>query len=180
MAADYRKAIRVLTVTMSDTRKRSNDESGRALVEELVNGGMKHVRHVILREEPRFLQELVRSVSTDNAAEAVVITGGTGITPRDTTYEALHEIYEKEIVGFGETFRRLSWEQMGPHALLSRASAGVVNECLVFSLPGSTRAVRLGVRELIVPILSHAVDLATGSSTHIPTHPPPPPGSAPE
>ena len=172
--------IRVLTVTMSDTRKRSNDESGRALVEELVAGGVKHVRHVILREEPRFLQELVRSVSTDNAADAVVVTGGTGITPRDTTFEALREIFDKDIVGFGETFRRLSWEQIGPHSILSRASAGVVNECLVFSLPGSTRAVRLGVRELILPILGHAVDLAMGRSTHVPTAPPPPyssPGS---
>jgi molybdenum cofactor biosynthesis protein B len=165
--------VRVLTVTMSDTRKRSNDESGRALVEELVQGGVKHVRHVILKEEPRFLQELIRSSSTDNAADAFVITGGTGITPRDNTYEALREIYEKEIVGFGETFRRLSWEQIGPHSILSRASAGVVNECLVFSLPGSTRAVRLGVRELILPILEHASDLAAGRTTHFPSHPPP-------
>lgn len=160
--------VRVLTVTMSDTRKRSNDESGRALVEELVAGGAKHVRHVILKEEPRFLQELVRSVSTDNAADAVIITGGTGITPRDNTYEALEEIFDKHLIGFGETFRRLSWEQIGPHAILSRASAGVVNECLVFSLPGSTKAVRLGVRQLILPILTHAVDLAAGRSTHVP------------
>jgi molybdopterin adenylyltransferase len=167
------KQIRVLTVTMSDTRKRANDESGRALVEELVQGGVKHVRHVILKEEPRFLQELVRSASTDNAADAFVITGGTGITPRDNTYEALREIYEKELIGFGETFRRLSWDQIGPHSLLSRASAGVVNECMVFSLPGSTRAVRLGVRELILPILEHAVDLAAGRTTHVPHAPPP-------
>jgi molybdenum cofactor biosynthesis protein B len=173
------RAIRVLTVTMSDTRKRSNDESGRALVEALTCAeGVKHVRHVILREEPRFLQELVRSVSTDNAADAVVITGGTGITPRDQTYEALQEIFDKDIVGFGETFRRLSWEQIGPHSILSRASAGVVNECLVFSLPGSTRAVQLGVDALILPILHHAVDLAMGRSTHVPSKPPAPPSSA--
>jgi molybdenum cofactor biosynthesis protein B len=159
---------------MSDTRKRSNDESGRALVEELVRGGVHHVRHVILKEEPRFLQELVRTASTDNAADAFVITGGTGITPRDNTYEALREIYEKELVGFGETFRRLSWDQIGPHSILSRASAGVVNECMVFSLPGSTRAVRLGVRELILPILEHSVELAAGRATHIATKPPPP------
>jgi molybdenum cofactor biosynthesis protein B len=174
-----KRVIRVLTVTMSDTRKRSNDESGRALVEEMTSSeGIKHVRHVILKEEPRFLQELVRSVSTDNAADAVIITGGTGITPRDQTYEALQEIFDKDIVGFGETFRRLSWEQIGPHSILSRASAGVVNECLVFSLPGSTRAVRLGVRELILPVLHHAVDLAMGRSTHVPTKPPAPPSSS--
>ncbi len=159
---------------MSDSRKRSNDESGRALVEDLVAGGVKHVRHVILKEEPRFIQELVRSVSTDNTADAVVITGGTGITPRDNTYEALLEIYDKHLIGFGETFRRLSWDQIGPHAILSRASAGVVNECVVFSLPGSTKAVRLGVRELILPILQHAVELAIGRSTHVPSMIPPP------
>jgi molybdopterin adenylyltransferase len=170
-----RGAIRVLTITMSDTRKRSNDESGRALVEELGEDGIKHVRHVILKEEPRFLQELVRSVSTDNAADAIVITGGTGITPRDQTYEALHAIFDKHIVGFGETFRRLSWDQIGPHSILSRATAGVVNECLVFALPGSIRAVRLGVKSLILPILRHAVDLAAGRSTHVPTQRPPPP-----
>jgi molybdenum cofactor biosynthesis protein B len=171
--------VRVLTVTMSDTRKRSNDESGRTLVDELTRGGVKHVRHVILKEEPRFLQELVRSSSTDNVADAIVITGGTGVTPRDNTYEALRQIYDKELIGFGETFRRLSWEQIGPHSILSRASAGVVNEVLVFSLPGSTRAVRLGVRELILPILDHAVDLAAGRATHVPTRPPPPgPSSA--
>ena len=164
---------------MSDTRKRSNDESGRALVEELVAGGVKHVRHVILREEPRFLQELVRSSSTDNAADAVVITGGTGITPRDTTYEALLEVYDKHLVGFGETFRRLSWEQIGPHAILSRASAGVVNECLVFSLPGSVKAVRLAVKSLILPVLAHAVELAIGRSTHVPSMVPTPPPSGP-
>ena len=159
---------------MSDTRKRSNDESGRALVEELVAGGVQHVRHVILKEEPRFLQELVRSATTDNSADAVVITGGTGITPRDTTYEALDEIFDKHLIGFGETFRRLSWDQIGPHSILSRASAGVVNECIVFSLPGSVKAVRLGVRELIIPVLRHAVDLAVGRSTHVPSMMPPP------
>jgi molybdopterin adenylyltransferase len=169
MSTEERPPIRVLTVTMSDTRRRSNDESGRILVEEVTAAGVTHVRHVILREEPRFLQELVRSVSTDNVAEAVIITGGTGISPRDTTYEALHEIFDKNLIGFGETFRRLSWDAIGPHALLSRASAGVVNECLVFSLPGSPAAVRLGVRELILPILGHAVDLALGRTTHPPS-----------
>src|SRR5690348_10872340 len=104
------RQIRVLTITMSDTRKRANDESGRVLVEAVIEGGLTHVRHVILKEEPRFLQELVRSVATENQAECVIITGGTGITPRDRTFEALDEIFEQRIVGFGEAFRRLSWD----------------------------------------------------------------------
>ena len=168
------RQIRVLTITMSDSRKRANDESGRVLVELLVAGGLKHVRHVILKEEPRFLQELVRTVATENQAECVIVTGGTGITPRDRTFEALDAIFEQRIVGFGEAFRRLSWDAIGATAILSRASAGVVNECLVFSLPGSVRAVRLGVEQLILPVIEHAVDLAAGRSTHVHTQPPPP------
>src|SRR5262249_45521409 len=124
MAADSPShPLRVVTVTMSDTRKRANDESGRVLVEELVGAGCKHMTHTILREEPTYLQELVRQVAINNAAEAIIITGGTGITPRDRTYEALNEIYDKRIDGFGEAFRRLSWEQIGPHTMLSRATA---------------------------------------------------------
>lgn len=166
--------IRVLTITMSDTRKRANDESGRVLVEGVIEGGLKHVRHVILREEPQFLQELVRTVASENQADCVIVNGGTGITPRDRTFEALDAIFDKRIIGFGEEFRRLSWDQIGPHSILSRASAGVVDGCIVFSLPGSVRAVKIGVTELILPVIEHAVELALGHSTHVPTKPPPP------
>jgi molybdenum cofactor biosynthesis protein B len=168
---------RVLTVTMSDTRKRQNDESGKLLVELVTGAGLHHVRHVILKEEPRFLQELVRSIGTDNAADAIVVTGGTGITPRDRTTEALDEIFDKRMDGFGEAFRRLSWDAIGPHAILSRASAGVVHGCVVFSLPGSRRAVELGMNKLILPTLHHAVDLAAGRATHVPESSPELPSS---
>ena len=168
-----RAKIRVLTITMSDTRKRANDESGRVLVETVLEGGLTHVRHVILREEPQFLQELVRTVASENQADCVIINGGTGITPRDRTFEALDAIFEKRIIGFGEAFRRLSWDQIGPHSILSRASAGVVDGCVVFSLPGSVRAVKIGVAELILPVIEHAVGLALGHSTHVPANPPP-------
>jgi molybdenum cofactor biosynthesis protein B len=156
---------RVITVTMSDTRKRENDESGRLLVELLVGAGLQHVRHVILKEEPRFLQELVRTTGTDNAAEAIVVTGGTGISPRDRTVEALDEIFEKRLEGFGEAFRRLSWDSIGPRALLSRACAGVVHQMMIYALPGSPKAVELGVKELVLPTIHHAVELATGRAT---------------
>ncbi len=163
---------------MSDTRKRANDESGRTLVDAVVAGGLTHVRHVILKEEPKFLQELVRTVASENQAEYIIVNGGTGITPRDRTFEALDEIFDKRMDGFGEAFRRVSWEQIGPHAILSRASAGVVDGCVVFSLPGSVRAVKLGV-ELILPVVSHAVDLALGHATHVAATgvPPAPPSS---
>jgi molybdopterin adenylyltransferase len=157
--------IRVLTVTVSDSRKRETDDSGKALDEALSGAGFQIVRHVIVKDEPTFLRDLIRLTSNNNDADAIVLTGGTGITPRDSTYEALEAVFDKHIVGFGEVFRRVSFDEIGPHALLSRATAGVCNECLVFSLPGSTKAVRLGVK-LIIPILRHAVDLATGRQTH--------------
>jgi molybdopterin adenylyltransferase len=158
--------VRVLTVTVSDSRKRETDESGKALDRELTEAGFKVIRHVIVKDEPEFIRDLVRLTANGNEADAIILTGGTGITPRDNTYEALEGVFEKRIEGFGEAFRRISFDEIGPHSILSRATAGVYNECVVFSLPGSTRAVVLGVRKIIVPVLQHAVDLACGRSTH--------------
>jgi molybdenum cofactor biosynthesis protein B len=167
MADEKKRApLRILTVTVSDSRKRATDEAGRRLDDELRAAGFQVVRHVIVRDEPEFIRELVRAAANDNEAEAVVLTGGTGITPRDQTFEALESIFEKRIDGFGEVFRQLSFKQLGPHAILSRATAGVVNQCVVYSLPGSTGAVELGVKELVIPTIEHAVELATGRATH--------------
>jgi molybdenum cofactor biosynthesis protein B len=160
------KRIRVLTATVSDTRTRANDESGKLLTELLREAGYEIVRHVIVKDETPFIQELARAVADDNEADAIVLTGGTGIAKRDCTHEALEAILEKRLDGFGEAFRRLSWDEIGPRAILSRAIAGVVNRCVVFSLPGSTAAVRLGVTKLISPVLAHAVDLAQGRTKH--------------
>jgi molybdenum cofactor biosynthesis protein B len=161
--------IRVVTVTVSDTRTRANDESGRVLAELLREAGVEVGRHVIVKDEVAFLQELVRSVADDNESDAIILTGGTGIAKRDQTHEALEAILEKRLDGFGEAFRRLSWEEIGPRAILSRATAGVVNGCLVFSLPGSVNAVKLGMTKLILPTLAHAVDLVQGRTQHRPS-----------
>jgi|HubBroStandDraft_1064217.scaffolds.fasta_scaffold624364_1 molybdenum cofactor biosynthesis protein B len=157
--------LRILTVTVSDTRKRETDESGKALDRELVSGGFQILRHVIVKDEPDFIRDLVLLTANGNEADAIVFTGGTGITPRDNTFEALEAVFQKKIVGFGEAFRRISYDEIGPHSILSRATAGVYNECVVFALPGSTNAVLIGVK-LIIPVLRHAVDLASGRSTH--------------
>jgi molybdenum cofactor biosynthesis protein B len=172
MADDTPKApLRVITVTISDSKKRANDEAGKALDEELRGAGFQVARHVILRDEPEFIREFVRGVANDNEAEAIVMTGGTGLNPRDQTFEALESILEKRIEGFGEAFRRLSFDDIGPNGILSRATAGVYNQCVVYSLPGSKRGVLLGVRELIIPTLRHTVDLAVGRETHTPGRP---------
>jgi molybdenum cofactor biosynthesis protein B len=169
-----RSSLRVITVTVSDKRKRIVDEAGKAVDDELSNAGFKVIRHTILKDEPEFIRTFVNGIANGNEAEAIVLSGGTGITPRDQTFEALEGIFEKRIDGFGEAFRRLSYDEIGPHAILSRATAGVVNQCIVFSLPGSTRGSILGIQKLIIPTLEHAVDLATGRETHTSGFPPAP------
>src|SRR5205085_10408223 len=134
-------------------RTEADDTSGKALREELA--AFDILRHDIVPDEPELIVSLIRGAGVD----AVVLTGGTGIAPRDRTYEAVSAVFDKTLDGFGEAFRRLSWEQIGPRAILSRATAGVVGTKIVFSLPGSEKAVRLGAKELIAPVLAHAVDL---------------------
>jgi|GEM_PF-432994 len=153
--------VRVVTVTVSDTRTAADDEGGRTLDAALRGAGFVVLRHHIVKDEPAYISELIASLS-ETECEAVVLTGGTGVAPRDQTYEAVERVLEKRMDGFGEAFRRLSWDEIGPASILSRAVAGVVNRTLVFALPGSVRAVRLGVEKLIVPVLAHAVDVATG------------------
>jgi molybdenum cofactor biosynthesis protein B len=155
---------RVITVTVSDTRTAADDLSGRALAEELA--AFTLVRHVIVPDEPEQILAIIREVLEKDEADAVVLSGGTGIGPRDRTFEAIEALFDKRLDGFGETFRRLSWDQIGPRALLSRATAGTIGTRLVFSLPGSEKAVRLGARELIAPVLTHAVDLLHGRTAH--------------
>jgi molybdopterin adenylyltransferase len=154
-----RNAITVLTVTVSDTRSAGDDESGRRLRALLAEAGYALAEHHIVRDEPEELVALFATVAEQNLADAVITTGGTGIAPRDRTYEALEPLFEKRLDGFGEAFRRLSWEQVGARSVLSRAIAGVIGGRFVAALPGSPRAVELAVRELVVPLLGHAVAL---------------------
>ncbi len=155
-------STRVVTITVSDTRTVADDTSGTLLQDELRNAGCTIVRHAIVPDEPnRVRAEILRAIDHD-AADAVVSTGGTGIAPRDLTYEAVVSLLDKTLDGFGEAFRRLSWDEIGARAILSRAVAGTHGRALIFCLPGSTKAVRLGVTQLIVPVLGHAVTLAKG------------------
>jgi len=145
-------------VTVSSTRSRTDDVSGTTITD-LVEGADHEVVHRTV--VPDDVAEISSAVEDALAADVdvVVVTGGTGITPDDVTIEALRPLFQREIPGFGEEFRRRSTDQVGLAGLLSRATAGVVDETPVFALPGSENAVRLGVTDLILPQLDHLLHL---------------------
>ncbi|AUX41330.1 molybdenum cofactor biosynthesis protein B [Sorangium cellulosum] len=161
-----RSPVRVATLTLSDTRSLDDDEGGKLLGDLLKRAGFAVVSHAVLREEPALLQEAIAQIARAGSADAIVTTGGTGIAPRDRTIEALAPLFEKTLDGFGEAFRRLSWDAIGPNAILSRAAAGVVGGLVVIALPGSPKALELAVAQLIGPVLGHAVALASGKGGH--------------
>ena len=158
--------IRVAAITVSDTRTAADDEGGARLRERLEAAGFVVPVRQIVRDEPEELRAAIARVCDEDLADAIVTTGGTGIAPRDRTYEAVCALLEKTLDGFGEAFRRLSWDEIGPRAVLSRAVAGTVGRCLVVALPGSTNAARLGARALVAPVLEHARDLLNGKTGH--------------
>jgi molybdenum cofactor biosynthesis protein B len=157
-----RSHVRVATVTVSDTRTTSDDAGGKLLRELLSTAGFTLAAHAIVLDEPAALRAAIEDGVA--AADAVVTTGGTGITPRDQTYEALDALLEKHLDGFGEAFRRLSWDAIGPRAILSRALAGVYRQRVIVALPGSPAAVELAITDIVAPVLVHAVALASGRS----------------
>jgi molybdenum cofactor synthesis domain-containing protein len=116
--------VRIATITLSDTRTAEDDEGGKLLRERLAAAGFEVVSHAIVREEPEAMRAAVQALCKDAGVDAIVLTGGTGISPRDRTIEAIAPLFEKTLDGFGEAFRRLSWDEIGPNAMLSRAIAG--------------------------------------------------------
>lgn len=149
--------ISCFVVTMSDTRNTDTDTSGRTIVELLEQAGHRVIGREVLRDEPVETSALVRRVAADGEARVIITTGGTGIARRDSTYEALAGMFDKTIVGFGELFRMLSFQEIGSAAMMSRATAGTVNGCALFVLPGAEHAVRLAMTRLILPELGHVV-----------------------
>lgn len=154
----HRKApafVGVAIVTVSDTRTEADDTSGR-LARELVEKAGHTVRDVrILKDEPALVRDAVRELAARPDVRAVILNGGTGISRRDRTYEAVASLLERRLDGFGELFRALSYQEIGSSAMLSRAVAGLVGGTVVFSVPGSTAAVRLALERLVLPELGH-------------------------
>jgi len=157
--SDHRKTavanVRCAVLTISDTRALETDVSGRTIVELLEEAGHIVAKRQILRDEPIDVHDAV--VAQLGGVDALITTGGTGITSRDSTYEAIAGLLEKRLDGFGELFRALSYQEIGSAAMLSRATAGVARGTAVFILPGAENAVRLGMTRLILPELGHVV-----------------------
>jgi molybdenum cofactor biosynthesis protein B len=150
---------RVVTLTVSDTRTEADDEGGRTLREALAAAGCELLRHAIVTDDPERIRAAILAAIEGDGADAVVTTGGTGIAPRDQTYEVVDALCEKRLDGFGEAFRRLSWEEVGARAILSRAVAGTRGRAVLVALPGSVKGVRLAVTQVLGPVLPHMVAL---------------------
>jgi molybdenum cofactor biosynthesis protein B len=154
------QAIRCFVVTVSDTRTGQNDTSGDAIVALLQAAGHQVVGRTILKDDPAAVRDAIDHQIASGLVQVVITTGGTGITSRDTTYEAIDSLLEKRLDGFGELFRMLSYTEIGAAAMMSRATAGLARGCIVAALPGSESAVRLAMEKLLIPELGHLVQQA--------------------
>ncbi len=154
--------IACFVVTTSDTRTPETDEGGRLLVRLLTEAGHEVVGYRLIRDDEAAIQDVLRSALDDRHAQAILFTGGTGIGRRDRTYEVIEDqlrrrFGSRRLDGFGELFRMLSYQEIGSSAMLSRAVAGIIEQKLVVSLPGSPGAVRLAMTKLILPELGHLI-----------------------
>ncbi len=151
------QSIGCWVLTVSDTKTAETDTSG-ALIRELLSAaGHPVVGATIVSDEPADVARLVREACRDERVQAVILTGGTGITSRDSTFEAVEALLDKRLPGFGELFRMLSYQEIGAAAMLSRAQMGIHARRIVVSLPGSPNACRLALEKLLIPELPHLV-----------------------
>ncbi len=144
-------------ITVSDTRTRETDKSGQLIQQLLTDAGYKIVTYTIVKDEPEDINDWLNKLDINSDLKVIIFSGGTGIAPRDTTYDVINNWLDKLIPGFGEIFRYLSYQEIGSRAIASRAVAGIKNQKLVFSLPGSANAVKLAVSQLILPEINHLV-----------------------
>lgn len=158
-------AVTCAVITVSDTRSFETDKSGQIIKQLLLDADHTVGVYTIIPDEPTQIQNQLQSLAKNMNLDAVICSGGTGIAPRDTTYDAIANLLEKTLPGFGELFRYLSYKEIGSRAIASRAIAGVYQSKLIFSLPGSTNAVKLGMQQLILPELIHLVTQLRGAKS---------------
>jgi molybdopterin adenylyltransferase len=151
------RSIGCMIITCSDTRIADTDSSGQLIQKLLKEQGHTVVEYHLVKDDPAQIQLWIARAMTNEAVQAVLINGGTGISQRDATFEAVDEMLEKRLPGFGEIFRLLTYQEMGSAAIMSRATAGIIKRRVLFSIPGSENAVRLAMEKLILPELGHLV-----------------------
>ena len=167
--AEGPRQVRIYVITASDTRGPAEDASGSWLCRAVKDAGHLLAGYQVVRDEPEAIRAALAGAAMAGA-QVVVANGGTGVARRDRTYEAVAGLLEKRLDGFGELFRMLSWEEVGSAAMLSRAVAGIWQGRAVFSVPGSTGAVRLAWEKLIAPELAHLVRELTKDDSGIGDH----------
>jgi molybdenum cofactor biosynthesis protein B len=159
--AEAPREVACYVVTCSDTRTLADDRSGDVIRALLKSHDHRVTGSMVVKDDPDAIAEVLAHIARDSGTQAVIMTGGTGLSQRDCAFEALDRLLEKRIDGFGEIFRWLSFQEIGPPSMLSRATAGLYQGKVVFSLPGSEGAVRLAMERLILPELPHTVWLAS-------------------
>lgn len=150
-------SVSCAVITASDTRTVETDRSGQAIKTLLQQSGHVIAFYTLVPDEPDQVKSQVLDLSQRQDVSAILLNGGTGIAPRDTTYDAISGLLDKTLPGFGELFRWLSYQDIGSRAIASRAIAGTLGNTLIFSMPGSTNAVTLALQQLILPELRHLV-----------------------
>ena len=155
--ASAKASVRLGIVTVSDTRTLETDTSGLLIDQIATQAGHEVAWRKIVRDEPVEIQNVIVQSQSDPSIQAVLITGGTGISPRDQTVETLEKLFTKQIPGYGELFRWLSFQEIGPACILSRATGGLIGPLVVLLMPGSRAAVKLAMEQIIVPELPHLV-----------------------
>jgi molybdenum cofactor biosynthesis protein B len=154
-------SISCYVLTISDTRTEGTDASGRTIADLLTSAGHLVAGRTIVKDDPAAVRQIIERQLADRRVQVIITTGGTGITSRDSTFEALDAMLEKRLDGFGELFRMLSYQHIGAAAMMSRASAGLARGRIIVSLPGSEGAVRLAMEKLLLPELGHLVQQAS-------------------
>lgn len=150
-------SLKVAVITFTDTRDKSSDKSGRIIIDSLEQSGHEVVDYLIQNENQDEMKVQISNLLHREKIHAIITNGGTGLSPRDSTIEVVRPIFDKELEGFGEIFRLLSFHQIGAAAILSRATAGVAKGKIVVCLPGSSKAVKLAMNRIVIPQLPHMV-----------------------
>jgi molybdenum cofactor biosynthesis protein B len=154
---DAPQVVGCAVITVSDTRTLETDEGGQTVVDLLNDAGHRVVVREIVPDEPKLMSKLLRSLRDRDDVEVILMTGGTGLSSRDQTFETVGRLLDRPLPGYGELFRMLSYDVIGPATMLSRATGGLMGRTVVLTMPGSEAAVELAMEQIILPELGHLV-----------------------